>query len=179
MWRFTNARTTGALATAVALVLTPVAATADSAQQEDRGGVEAGVLTCRSIEGTKLNLLVHSEVDVSCVFETVEGKIEHYTGSTGIGAGLDLSWDEEQTISFSVVSGGTDISAGQYSLAGTYAGGKASIAAGLGVGAAALIGGSDDNIALQPLGLETRKGVGIAAGLTYLDIAPDRAADDM
>lgn len=114
---------------AAALGLAPFAAQA--AQEGDGTGVEAGVLTCSTDQDSKINLLVHSKVDVSCVFETAAGKVEHYSGETGIGAGLDLSWDTKQKISFTVLSGGTDIRAGQYSLAGNYVGGKASVAAGL------------------------------------------------
>ena len=46
-----------------------------------RGGIEIGVLTCNSVEGTRRNLLIHSTVDVRCVFKTAEGE-ESYTGET-------------------------------------------------------------------------------------------------
>ena len=55
-----------------------------------RGGIEIGVLTCNSVEGTRRNLLIHSTVDVRCVFKTAEGQ-ETYTGETGIGLGVDLN----------------------------------------------------------------------------------------
>ena len=144
------------------------------AESEGRGGVEAGVLTCNSIPGTRLNLLIHSSIDVNCTFETADGKTEQYTGDTGIGLGVDLNWDRKEKLYFSVVSAGADITAGAYSLAGRYLGGKASITAGLGVGAAALIGGSDDNIALQPLALETSSGLGLSGGMAYLFLEPAR-----
>lgn len=140
-------------------------------------GVEAGVLTCKSVQGTRLNLLIHSTVDVRCIFKNSQGKKERYKGETGIGLGVDLNWDRDEKIAFTVLSGGTDIRPGEYSLAGKYAGGKASVTAGVGIGAAALVGGSDDNVALQPLAIEESTGLGIAAGLTYLSLEPDPAAE--
>lgn len=148
------------------------ASTETPPQTGGRGGVEAGVLTCNSIPGTRLNLLIHSSIDVDCTFETADGKTERYTGDSGIGLGVDLNWDRSEKLYFSVVSAGTDITAGAFSLAGRYLGGKASITAGLGVGAAALIGGSDDNIALQPLALETSSGLGLSGGMAYLFLEP-------
>jgi len=143
------------------------------AQEEGGEGVEAGVLTCKSVPGSRLNLLIHSSVDVTCVFESTDGKVEHYKGDTGIALGLDLNWKREETLYFTVISLGSDIRPGAYSLAGIYGGGKASITAGGGIGATALIGGSADNVALQPLGFEHSTGVGLSGGLSWLNIEPD------
>ena len=63
--------------------------------------------------------------------------------------------------------------AGSYPLKGKYIGGKASASAGVGIGAAALVGGSNDNFGLNPLALEANQGVGVAGGLGFLYIEPD------
>jgi hypothetical protein len=55
-------------------------------------------------------------------------------------------------------------------LAGTYAGVSADAAAGLGVGANALIGGSNNTITLQPLSVEGQIGVSAAIGLSALTL---------
>jgi hypothetical protein len=55
-------------------------------------------------------------------------------------------------------------------LVGTYTGGTASAAFGLGVGAKVLVGGGNSNIALSPLALETSKGLGASAGIGYLTL---------
>ena len=65
-----------------------------------------------------------------------------------------------------------DVSAG--SLAGTYAGGTASASAGLGVGANALIGGSNDQIALQPVSIEGNEGLNIAGGIGEITLRPGK-----
>jgi hypothetical protein len=58
----------------------------------------------------------------------------------------------------------------QGELAGTYAGVSADAAAGLGVGANALIGGSNNTVALQPLSLEGQLGVNLALGVSALTL---------
>ena len=54
------------------------------------------------------------------------------------------------------------------SLAGNYAGATASAAVGAGLGANALIGGSNQQIALQPLSIEGQTGLNVAAGIASM-----------
>ncbi|MFQ5619372.1 MAG: DUF992 domain-containing protein [Rhodospirillales bacterium] len=135
------------------------------------GGVELGVLTCNSIDGTRRNLLIHSTVQVTCRFKTPEGQ-ETYNGETGIGLGVDLNWNRTETTHFMVLGGTSDASLGAHSLAGTYVGGKGSATFGVGAGAGALIGGGSKNISLQPLALEGSSGLGVSGGLGYLVLKP-------
>ena len=60
------------------------------------------------------------------------------------------------------------------SLAGGYAGGTASATVGVGIGANALIGGSGNTIALQPLSLEGSTGLNVAAGIGAMTLTPAR-----
>ncbi len=136
-----------------------------------RSGIEIGVLSCNSVAGTRRNLLIHSAVDVRCVFKTAEGE-ETYTGETGIGIGVDLNWNRTETTHFVVLGGTSDARLGAHSLAGTYVGGKASVTVGVGAGAGALIGGGAKNISLQPLAIEGSSGLGVAGGLGYLILKP-------
>ncbi len=136
-----------------------------------RGGIEIGVLSCNSVAGTRRNLLIHSTVDVRCVFKTPQGE-ETYTGKTGIGIGVDLNWNRSETTHFVVLGGTSDARLGAHSLTGTYVGGKASATVGVGAGAGALIGGGAKNISLQPLALEGSTGLGVAGGLGYLILKP-------
>ncbi len=137
-----------------------------------QGGVQIGVLTCNTVEGTRINLLVHSTVDVECVFRAADGGEERYKGETGIGLGVDLNWRRDETIHFAVISAQGDVRIGAHSLAGKYAGAKASATVGVGAGAAVLVGGGANNITLQPLALEGSTGLGVAAGLGYLYLEP-------
>ena len=138
-----------------------------------RSGIEIGVLTCNSVAGTRRNLLIHSTVDVRCVFKTAEGE-ESYTGETGIGLGVDLNWKRTETTHFVVLGGTSDTRPGAHSLAGTYVGGKVSATFGVGAGAGALVGGGAKNISLQPLAIEGSTGLGVAGGLGYLILKPGR-----
>ncbi|MFQ5958683.1 MAG: DUF992 domain-containing protein [Alphaproteobacteria bacterium] len=160
-----------ALSIAVAAVAVPRSGWTDA---EAEAGVSVGVLTCESVAGTRRDLIIHSSVGVECVFDTPQGK-ERYNGQTGVGLGLDLSWNRHERIDFAVLMASTDVRIGAYALAGKFVGGKASIAAGRGIGAAGLIGGGAKNVSLHPIAFETSTGVGIAAGLAYLflDPAPD------
>jgi hypothetical protein len=58
------------------------------------------------------------------------------------------------------------------SLAGTYAGGTASVTVGFGLGANGLVGGSFNSIVLQPLSIETNQGLNVAAGVASLTLEP-------
>ena len=53
-------------------------------------------------------------------------------------------------------------------LAGKYGGVTASAAAGIGLGADVLVGGTGDALSLQPLAVEGEPGIGIAAGVEQI-----------
>ena len=53
---------------------------------------------------------------------------------------------------------------------GTYVGASASATVGVGVGANALVGGSNNTIALQPLSVQGQTGLGVAAGVAGLEL---------
>ncbi len=145
-------------------VLTPVAMV-----QADEAKGEVGVVTCDYIAGTKVNLLIFSSASFNCVFKH-GGVKDYYDGEAGIRLGLDLQWTDQSTMSYTVMaSTGIDIDWSQ-ALTGTYTGGKASAAFGIGLGAAVLIGGSADSVALVPLAIEAGTGFGATAGLGYLSL---------
>lgn len=131
------------------------------------GGVQVGILNCSVIPGTRVNLLIRSTADVDCTFEN-GGASEHYVGETGIALGVDLSFKQSERLSFTVIAASTDIKPGSKALAGKYVGGQVSAAAGLGLGAQALFGGSANSVGLQPLALETSTGLGVSGGLGFL-----------
>lgn len=150
------------------LLVTLVMAYTPSAIAEDAKG-EVGVVKCKYIAGSKVNLLIHSSASFDCVFDH-GGVKDYYDGEAGIGLGLDLQWTEQSTMAYSVLaSTGSDVD-WSVALNGTYTGGKASAALGVGVGAAALIGGGNDSVALVPLALEAGTGVGATAGIGYLSL---------
>ncbi len=134
-------------------------------------GARMGILTCKTVPGSSLSLVIHSTEDVKCVFKDNLGETEHYKGETGVGLGFDVSFDRETTIVYTVMA--ANIKAGNHQLAGKYFGGGGSATVGAGVGAQALIGGGKKNISLQPVVLSGSTGAGVSGGLTYLYLEAD------
>ena len=136
-----------------------------------QGGVQVGVLSCSSVPGSRVDLIIHSAVRVNCVFNTPLG-VERYRGNTGIGFGVDLTWNRQEEFIFAVLMASSDVRIGSHALAGRYFGGKVSATVGLGAGVAILAGGGDKNVSLQPIAVEISSGLGVAAGLSYLILSP-------
>jgi len=134
-----------------------------------QGGIEVGILTCKSRPGTRMNFIVHSKTLVDCTFAHSSGE-EHYNGETGIGLGIDLHSKTSEQYVFAVLSVSDDVSPEAHALAGTYIGGRASAAFGIGAGGSVLFGGGDRNFSLKPVGIETSTGIGAAAGVGYLSL---------
>ncbi len=135
----------------------------------DSHGVQLGVLKCTVVPGSRVNLIIRSTADVVCEFDNA-GTIEKYKGETGIGLGLDLSFKTDEKMHFAVFATSNDVSAGSHALSGKYVGAELNAAAGVGLGAKALVGGSNDSFSLQPLALETSTGLGASGGLSFLYI---------
>ncbi len=135
------------------------------------GGLEIGVLTCKSVPSTRLNYIFHSNTVVDCIFTHSSGE-ERYMGEMGMGIGIDLQLKSNAQTVFTVIAVSSDIRSEAYSLEGTYVGGKASAALGIGAGASVMFGGGDKNISLQPVAVETSTGLGAALGIGYLTLVP-------
>lgn len=127
------------------------------------GKVEAGVLRCDIAGG--VGLIIGSSKGVKCTFEGTGGKTETYTGRIA-KLGIDVGVTGEQKMVWRVFGpkGGDAAS----SMGGKYVGVSAGAAAGVAVGANALIGGSDKNFVLQPLSLQTGTGVNVAVGVASM-----------
>jgi hypothetical protein len=142
--------------TSAALVL---AALTGSAQAQER--VQAGSLTCDVSAG--IGLIIGSQRNVSCTFTpSVPGPIEYYTGTIskiGVTGGGIMVW---------LVFAPTNRPVG--GLSGNYVGGSAEASVVAGVGANALVGGSNRSVALQPLSVSGQVGLNIAAGVAGLDL---------
>ncbi len=129
-------------------------------------GTKIGILTCKTVPNSGVNLLIHSTVDITCRFESTDGSgVEHYVGETGIGLGIDFSYDIKKQMVFTVFA--ADMKKGSHKLAGKYGGAGASVSAGVGAGVQLLVGGSNRSVSLQPV-IEGSTGVGASAGITYL-----------
>ena len=152
--------TTAALATALI-------ASASAAVAQER--VQVGVLECR---GSTSSFVVGSVTDLGCTFlPSVGGPGEPYH-ATMRRAGLDIGVNQQISIAWGVFAPTRGYRRGD--LAGNYVGGAASATVGVGVGANALVGGSGNTFALQPLSVQGQTGFSAAAGVADLELRPGR-----
>ncbi len=130
--------------------------------------VELGLLTC-DIEGG-VGLILGSRKDMTCVFQHANNNLpdDLYTGAVK-KLGLDIGVTAQSVVKWVVLGANVDAST-PGSLAGNYAGVSATASVGLGVGANALIGGSDDGIILQPFSVEGSEGLNLAVGFSKFEL---------
>jgi hypothetical protein len=145
------------------LALAAVLVAAQPAGAQSR--VQTGVLECLS--NPSVGALVGSVRTMTCVFKPTQGFEQHYSG-TRTRIGLDVGVQAGAAIAWAVFAPTTQLGPG--ALAGTYAGVSADAAAGLGVGANALVGGSSNTVTLQPLSVEGQVGVNVALGVSALTL---------
>ena len=146
--------------TSAALVL---AALTGSAQAQDR--VQSGSLNCDVSAG--IGLIIGSQRNVSCTFTpSLPGPIEYYTGTIS-KLGVDLGVTTGGVMVW-LVFAPTNRPVG--ALAGNYVGGSAEASVVAGVGANALLGGSNRSVALQPLSVQGQVGLNVAAGVGALEL---------
>ena len=127
-------------------------------------GVNVGYLDCKV--GGSVGFIVGSTKSMNCVFKRADGSTETYRGEFD-RYGLDIGFIKEARMIWGVFAPGV-VERG--ALAGTYAGAGADVAAGLGLGANALFGGGNDQVALQPVSVNGNVGVNVAAGVAYVKL---------
>lgn len=133
-------------------------------------GTKIGVLDCRTVPNTTVSLLIHSTVGIACEYRASDNSgVEHYIGETGIGLGIDVSFDRRERLVYTVLA--AEFKSGRNKLAGKYFGASASATVGAGMGAQVLIGGNNNSISLEPA-IEGSTGLGAAAGISYLFLQP-------
>jgi hypothetical protein len=130
--------------------------------------VEVGVLTCKVYGG--VGFVFGSTKDLDCVFEGISGGKDRYVGAIN-KYGLDLGFTGSSLIVWTVLAPSSDVPEG--ALAGNYGGVSAEATVGLGVGANALVGGSAQSIALQPLSVQGQQGLNVAVGIAELQLRFD------
>jgi hypothetical protein len=147
---------------AIALGVSLVAASSSAFAQSR---VEAGVLECR---GTTSSFIVGSVTELRCNFRS-GNRVEPYVASIR-RVGVDIALPANVAVAWGVFAPTANIGPG--GLAGNYAGASASATAGVGVGANALVGGSNNTIALQPVSVQGQTGLGVAAGVAAMELRP-------
>lgn len=153
-------RTAAALAAVIGL------STAFAGPVAAQGGVQVGTLTCNA--SGSWGFVFGSTREIACTF-VAPGRVERYRGQIA-KFGIDIGYTEGAVMVWTVVAPTAQLRPGD--LAGSYGGATASATIGVGIGANALIGGSNNTISLQPLSIETNRGLNIAAGVASLTLAP-------
>jgi len=129
------------------------------------GGVRAGTLTCNVSSGW--GFIIGSSRDLRCTYSPSSGASEHYNG-TVTKFGVDIGYVSSAVIVWAVIAPTGNIAPG--SLAGDYGGATASATIAVGLGANALVGGSNNTIALQPLSIEGNTGLNVAGGIAAITL---------
>ena len=132
-----------------------------------QSAVKVGTLSCNVASG--FGFIFGSSRALNCTYAGVGGRYEHYTGSIS-KFGADIGYTSGGVLVWTVVAPVGVMVPG--ALAGNYAGGTASATIGVGVGANALIGGSNNTVALQPLSIEGNTGLNVAAGVAAISLSP-------
>ena len=146
--------------TVIGLATTAATATAQSP-------VQAGVLKCHGASTT--TYVVGSSHPLACVFASAEGPQYRYDGAV-YRLGVDIGFTQASALQWAVLAPTHRI--GPADLAGTYGGVTAGAAVGVGGNANALVGGSNNSFALQPLSFEGQTGLNVAVGVAGLELRP-------
>ena len=148
-----------AIVAGLAALLATGAGTASAQPMSPPGGQ----LKC-DVEGG-VSFFVGSSRRLDCVFMPTDSPPEFYKGSIN-RVGVDIGFQSAGVIVWAVLSPG--LTRGPGSLSGNYVGASAAIAAGLGVGANALVGGN--KVVLNPISVSGDIGINVAAGIADIDL---------
>lgn len=149
----------------VAVIAAVLALAAGIASVRAQSRVESGVLECRG--GPSVGLLVGSVSELNCVYRSSYGPSQSYRAIVR-KLGLDIGFTESTVLAWAVFAPAQQVGLGD--LAGNYGGVQAGASVGAGVGANALVGGSGNSIALQPLSMQGQSGLNVAAGIASLEL---------
>jgi len=149
----------------IRLVTRALALAATLAPAAAQSAIRAGVLECHSAGST--SFVVGSVHEFECMFRSEDGQAYPYHGVVR-RMGVDIGVTSESGLSWVVLAPTRLIGPGD--LSGSYGGVTAGAAVGVGVTANALVGGSNNTIALQPLSLEGQSGVNVAVGVAELEL---------
>ena len=125
---------------------------------------KVGTLTCNISGG--IGMIVTSKKTMVCTFAPSKGGKEVYVGSIS-KFGLDVGATNKGRMVWAVFPPTTRPA---NALVGTYVGGSAEATVGAGVGANALVGGSNRTISLQPVSVQGQSGLNFAVGVSGLEL---------
>jgi hypothetical protein len=125
----------------------------------DEPGVKVGTLSCH--ESSRWGLFLGSSRQLHCMYNGANGSARYVGSMTTVG--MDVGYQSSGDLVWAVLAPTTDL--GPRGLDGHYGGVTASATVGVGLGANALIGGSDRSVALQPVSIKGSTGLDAAGGI--------------
>ncbi|MGQ0457530.1 MAG: DUF992 domain-containing protein [Hyphomicrobium sp.] len=128
--------------------------------------VVAGTLTCQG-QGT-VGMILGSKEELSCAYEPAGGGGAQRYQATITKFGIDIGVKGASTLIWTVLGSTNGLPRG--ALAGQYAGVSADASVGIGGGANALVGGSNESVVLQPLSVQGQTGLNLAVGVSELTL---------
>lgn len=126
--------------------------------------VEVGLLECR---GASQQFIVGSVTELQCLFRPSSGARPQPYVAQIRRFGVDIGFNQSTVLAWSVFAP-TRVAPG--GLSGNYVGASANATVGVGVGANALVGGSNNTVALQPLSGQAQTGFGVAGGISAMEM---------
>lgn len=126
----------------------------------------AGTLTCRG-QGS-VGFILGSTEELSCLYQVAGGSRQHEYAGRVQKVGLDIGVKGPSVIVWTVLGSSREMSG--EALTGTYGGVSAEASVAVGVGANALIGGSNNSIVLQPLSVQAQQGINLAVGIAEISL---------
>lgn len=149
------------------IVLASLVVSMTGVQAQSR--TQVGVLECRSPGG--VGLIVGSVTNFGCVLR-VNGRPDDLYTARITKVGVDIGITGETGLSWAVLAPTAQLGPGD--LSGNYAGVDASAAIGVGLGGNAMVGGSNNTFALQPLSVQGQTGLNVAGGVQSMELRPGR-----
>lgn len=151
---------TGGFATAMVFAVSALA----PVMAQPAPTIQVGVLDCSVAGGT--GFVFGSSKQLDCVFQSGPNRERYYGVINKFG--LDVGTTTNSTIAWAVLAPTDRVGPG--ALAGMYGGVSGEASVGVGVGANALLGGSNRSIALQPLSVGAQQGLNVAVGIAALEL---------
>ena len=142
-----------------------VAALALAVPARAQTNVKVGELHCNVASG--LGMIIASSHTMGCTFTSSQGSSEQYMGTIR-KFGLDIGVTDHGVLAWAVFAPTAGMP--RHALAGDYIGVGASATAGAGLGANALVGGSERSFALQPFSVEAQTGLALSAGVASMTL---------
>lgn len=143
------------------------AASVATANAQQPGSVQVGVLECRG--GQNVGYVLGSNAQLNCVFQSAGGRAEGYIANIR-RFGLDLGFTENTTVQWAAFAPTTRVPRG--ALAGNYGGVGTNASVGVGFGGNFLVGGQANSYSLQPISVQGQTGLNVASGIVQLELQP-------